>query len=51
MVISKQKILDAISETIIKTSEACGRKLSLKQQFIIKEFVLKKLDKNGVANK
>lgn len=36
MIISKQKLLETIDETIIKTCEACERSLSFEERFRIK---------------
>lgn len=53
MIITKQKLLELIDETIIKTSEACGRTLSFKDRFRIKEALFKRAEgvKNGVNKK
>lgn len=52
MIITKQKILELINETVIITCKACGKNLSLKDQFRIKEKIFKEYEaKNNEKRK
>lgn len=44
MFITKQKFLEIINDTVLKTCRSCGRNLSIKDQFRIKEEIFKKYD-------
>lgn len=44
MIITKQKLLEILTDAIIKTCRSCGRNLSIKDQFKIKEELFKKYE-------